>query len=142
MPHFSTVMWMLSGIRNINLTLTTDLDREKMSVSNRRMQCEVRSMLNQGRVWGVYKHTRPKRCPQIWQEITRKPTAQAVLATEKVRFDRWMQCEARSTLNQGRVWGVYINTRPKRCPPIRQEIARNAPPPVRFFTKNKTITIY
>ena len=54
-----------------------------MSVSNRRMQCEVRSMLNQGRVWGVYKHTRPKRCPQIWQEITRKPTAQAVLATEK-----------------------------------------------------------
>ena len=127
MPHFSTVMWMLSGIRNINLTLTTDLDREKMSVSNRRMQCEVRSMLNQGRVWGVYKHTRPKRCPQIWQEITRKPTAQAVLATEKVRFDRWMQCEARSQPNRGENEGVYNHTRPSLSPPIWQEIARNAP---------------
>ena len=49
-----------------------------------------------------------------------------------------MQCEARSQLNQGRVWGVYINTRPKRCPPIRQEIARNAPPQVIFFTKIET----
>ena len=99
-----------------------------MSVSNRRMQCEVRSMLNQGRVWGVYKHTRPKRCPQIWQEITRKPTAQAVLATEKVRFDRWMQCEARSQPNQGENEGVYNHTRPSLSPPIWQEIARNATP--------------
>ena len=60
----------------------------------------------------------------------------------RLRSNRWMQCEARSQLNQGRVWGVYINTRPKRCPPIRQEIARNAPPQVRFFTKNKTKPTY
>jgi len=53
-----------------------------------------------------------------------------------------MQCEARSQPNQGESEGVYNHTRPSLSPPIWQEIVRNAPPQVIFFTKIKTITIF
>ena len=59
-----------------------------------------------------------------------------------MRSDRWMQCEARSQPNQGESEGVYNHTRPSLSPPIWQEIVRNAPPQVIFFTKIKTITIF
>jgi len=41
-------------------------------------------------------------------------------------------------VNQGDGEGVYSGTRPNRSPKICQEIARNAPPQVIFFTKNET----
>ena len=52
---------------------------------------------------------------------------------------RWMQCEARSQVNQGESEGVDLRPRLKMSPLICQEIARNAPPQVVFFTKNETI---
>ena len=51
---------------------------------------------------------------------------------------RWMQCEARSQVNQGESEGVDLRPRLKMSPLICQEIAHNAPPQVVFFTKNKT----
>ena len=51
---------------------------------------------------------------------------------------RWMQCDARSTANQGESEGVDLRPRLKMSPKICQEIAHNAPPQVIFFTKNET----
>ena len=48
---------------------------------------------------------------------------------------RWMQCEARSQVNQGESEGVDLRPRLKMSPLICQEIAHNAPPQVVFFTK-------
>ena len=65
------------------------------------------------------------------------------LIFEKLRsklpvYSRWMQCEARSQVNQGESEGVDLRPRLKMSPLICQEIAHNAPPQVVFFTKNKT----
>ena len=49
-----------------------------------------------------------------------------------------MQCDARSTANQGEAEGVDLCPRLKMSPKICQEIAHNAPPLV-FFTKNEAI---
>ena len=41
---------------------------------------------------------------------------------------RWMQCDARSQVNQGESEGVDLRPRLKMSPKICQEIAHNAPP--------------
>ena len=47
--------------------------------------------------WGVYKHTRPKRCPQIWQEIARRTPPQVRFITDIMKGEKNMNIEKFTT---------------------------------------------
>ena len=68
--------------------------------------------------------------PPICQEIAHNAPPLVIFLIKHFDCSRWMQCDARSTANQGEAEGVDLCPRLKMSPPICQEIAHNAPPSV------------
>ena len=115
--------------------------RSKWSVRDRWMHRAARLRVNQGDGEGVNSGSRPNQSPPICQEIARNAPPLMIFLIKHVDCSRWMQCDARSQVNQGEAEGVDLCPRLKMSPKICQEIAHNAPPQVIFFTKNETTPI-